>query len=293
MNDAERRASFKRMLQPGAGVLLPGVGNALSARIVADLGFAVCYVSGAGVTNWNTGLPDLSFVGLADIAQHVRAIREVFPGPLVCDIDTGFGNPVNVVHTVRTMERAGADCLQMEDQVFPKKCGHFNGKGVIPKNEMVDKVKAFVDARKDPNLLCLARTDAIAVEGFEAALDRANAYREAGADATFVEAPTSLEDMAQIPKRLAWPQILNIVAGGKTPDIENARAREMGFAGIIYANASLQGAVLGMQRSLGHLKKRGSLIGADDLMVHFDERQRVLHKGEYDAYEAKYASKPE
>src|SRR3979490_979989 len=220
MTNRVSRREFRNMLIPGAALLLPGVSNALTARVVADLGFPVAYVTGAGIANTYLGVPDIGLVSLTELADHVAAIREAFPGPLVVDADTGFGNALNMVRTVQLLERAGADALQIEDQVFPKRCGHFAGKHVIPAArvaEMVEKVKAAVDTRRDGDLLIIARTDAIAPEGYEAAIARAVAYREAGADVTFVEAPTSMEEIADIPHRLPWPQLLNIVLGGRTP----------------------------------------------------------------------------
>src|ERR1700687_1389994 len=190
------RREFRNMLTPGAAVLLPGVSNALTARVVADLGFRVAYVTGPRLANMYLGVPDIGLVSVTELADHVAAIREAFPGPLVVDADTGFGNPLNMVRTVELLERAGADALQIEDQVFPKRCGHFAGKQVIPAAEMVEKVKAAVDTRRDRDLLIIARTDAIAPEGYDAAIERAAAYHDAGADVTFVEAPTSMEQIA-------------------------------------------------------------------------------------------------
>jgi 2-methylisocitrate lyase-like PEP mutase family enzyme len=282
---------FRNMLSPGAALLLPGVSNALAARIVADLGFAAAYVTGAGIANTFFGVPDIGLVTVTELAEHVAAIREAFPGPLVVDADTGFGNALNMVRTVALLERAGADALQIEDQVFPKRCGHFAGKHVIPAAEMVEKVKAAVDTRRDRDLLIIARTDAIAPEGFEAALARAAAYHEAGADVTFVEAPTSMEQIADIPRRLPWPQLLNIVIGGRTPELPNEKVKELGYAGVIYANVALQAAVLGMQAALGELRRKGSMGDATRLVADFSERQRLVHKDEFDALERKYAEK--
>jgi 2-methylisocitrate lyase-like PEP mutase family enzyme len=272
-------------------LLLPGVSNALAARVVADQGFAAAYVTGAGIANTFFGVPDIGLVTVTELAEHVAAIREAFPGPLVVDADTGFGNAVNMVRTVALLERAGADALQIEDQVFPKRCGHFAGKHVIPAAEMVEKVKAAVDTRRDRDLLIIARTDAIAPEGFEAALARAAAYHEAGADVTFVEAPTSMEQIADIPRRLPWPQLLNIVIGGRTPELPNEKVKELGYGGVIYANVALQAAVLGMQAALGELRRKGYMGDAARLVADFSERQRLVHKDEFDALERKYAEK--
>jgi 2-methylisocitrate lyase-like PEP mutase family enzyme len=285
------RRELRDMLVPGAALLLPGVANALAARVVADQGFAAAYVTGAGIANTFFGVPDIGLVTVSELAAHVAAIREAFAGPLVVDADTGFGNAVNVVRTMQLLERAGADALQIEDQVFPKRCGHFAGKEVIPAAEMVAKIKAAVDTRHDPDLLIIARTDAIAPEGFAAALERAAAYREAGADVTFVEAPTSMEEIAEIPRHLPWPQLINIVIGGRTPELPNAKLKELGYAGVIYANLALQSALKGMLAALGELRRRGHIGDALNLITDFSERQRLVHKDEFDALERKYVTK--
>ena len=284
------RGEFHTMLSPGAALLLPGVANALAARIVADQGFTAAYVTGAGIANTFLGVPDIGLVTVTELAQHVAAIRAAFPGPLVVDADTGFGNPLNMVRTVELLERAGADALQIEDQVFPKRCGHFAGKEVIPAAEMVAKVKAAVDTRRDRDLLIIARTDAIAPEGFEAAIERAAAYRDAGADVTFVEAPTTMEQIADIPRRLPWPQLANIVLGGRTPELPNEKLKELGYAGVIYANVALQAAVKGMQAALGELRRKGHMGEAIGMVADFAERQRLVQKDDYDALERKYVT---
>jgi 2-methylisocitrate lyase-like PEP mutase family enzyme len=285
------RRELRNMLVPGAALLLPGVANALAARVVADQGFAAAYVTGAGIANTFLGVPDIGLVTVSELARHVAAIREAFAGPLVVDADTGFGNAINVVRTVQLLERAGADALQLEDQVFPKRCGHFAGKEVIPATDMVAKIKAAVDTRRDADLVIIARTDAIEPEGYAAAIERAAAYHEAGADVTFVEAPTSLEEIADIPRQLPWPQLINIVIGGRTPELPNAKLKELGYAGVIYANVALQSALKGMQAALGELRRRGHLGEATNLVMDFSERQRLVHKDEFDALERKYAAK--
>jgi len=291
MPDRAPRRQLRDMLRPGAALLLPGVSNALAARVVADLGFPAAYVTGAGIANTYLGVPDNGLVTLSELADHVTAIRDVFEGPLVVDADTGFGNALNMVRTVQRLERAGADALQIEDQVFPKRCGHFSGKEVIPAAEMVAKIKAAVDARRDGDLLVIARTDAIAPEGFEAAIARASAYREAGADVTFVEAPTSMDEIADIPRRLPWPQLMNIVLGGRTPELPNEQLKALGYAGVIYANVALQAAVLGMQTALGELRRHGHMGDAIKLVADFAERQRLVHKDAFDALERKYSAR--
>jgi 2-methylisocitrate lyase-like PEP mutase family enzyme len=288
MTARSTRSEFRRLLTPGAAVVLPGVSNALAARVVADLGFPAAYVTGAGIANTFLGIPDNGLVTLTELADHVAAIRGVFPGPLMVDADTGFGNAVNMVRTIKLLERAGADAIQIEDQVFPKRCGHFDGKAVIPTAEMVAKIKAAVDARSDPDLLIVARTDAIATDGFTAAIERAAAYREAGADVGFVEAPQTPDQIAEIPRLLPWPQIINIVLGGRTPELPNDKLGALGFAAVLYANVALQSALRGMQEALSVLRKQGRMGDAVKLAVDFAERQRLVGKAEFDALERKY-----
>jgi 2-methylisocitrate lyase-like PEP mutase family enzyme len=281
------RQKFRAMLKPGAALILPGVANALAARVVADSGFRAAYVTGAGIANSFLGIPDNGLVTLSELTDHVTAIREVFSGPLMVDADTGFGNALNMRRTIQVLERAGSDAIQIEDQVFPKRCGHFEGKEVIPSAEMVAKIKAAVDARTDPDLLIVARTDAIAVEGFNAAMDRAHAFREAGADIGFVEAPLNDEQMTAIAK-LHWPQIANIVIGGKTPERSNEEMKKLGFAGILYANTALQAALFGMQRALKHLHENGQMGNSTDMLTGFAERQRLVDIKSFQDMERKY-----
>jgi len=288
MGERAERVRFRELLVPGAAMVLPGVANALAARVVADLGFPAAYVTGAGIANTFLGIPDNGLVTLTELTDHVAAIRAVFPGPLMVDADTGFGNAVNLTRTVKLLERAGADAIQIEDQVFPKRCGHFEGKAVIPKDEMVAKIKAAVDARSDPGLLIVARTDSIATDGFAAAIDRACAYREAGADIGFVEAPQSPDQIADIPRLLPWPQLINIVLGGRTPELPNQKLKELRFAGVLYANVALQAALRGMQEALAVLRRDGRMGDAAALAASFAERQRLVGKGEFDALERKY-----
>jgi len=279
--------ALRTMLREEKGVLLPGVPNALGARIVADLGFRAVYLTGAGLTNMYLGLPDLGFMDLSQVAEHVITIRSVIDLPLIADADTGFGNAINVTHTVRILEQAGASAIQIEDQRSPKRCGHFAGKELIPLAEMLGKIKAAVDSRRQ-NMVVIARTDACAVEGFEAAIERASRFAEVGADVTFVEAPETLEDLKAVPRCLKVPQMLNLVLGGKTPIIDQAAAREMGFSLVLYANAALQGAVHGMLTTLSALKTNG--IVSEVAVASFAERQRLVDKPAYDAMEMRYAA---
>ncbi|UCU97257.1 isocitrate lyase/PEP mutase family protein [Acidovorax radicis] len=282
------KQQLKALANARRGVLVPGAFNALSARVVADLGFEAIYVTGAGVTNMWFGLPDQAFMGLTDIADHTARIRDAVEVPLIVDADTGFGNALNTYHAVRTLERAGADCIQLEDQVSPKRCGHFNGKEVTSTDEMLGKIKAAVDARRDPDLLIMARTDAAAVHGFEAAVERAQRFAEAGADILFVEAVTSADEIRALPQRLAKPQLMNMVIGGKTPIFSAQELGGLGYGIVLYANAALQGAVAGMQKALTVLRDTQRIDEDPALVAPFAERQRLVRKGEWDALEKKY-----
>jgi 2-methylisocitrate lyase-like PEP mutase family enzyme len=282
------RKQLKSLAQARRGVLVPGAFNALSARVIEDLGFEAIYVTGAGVTNMWFGMPDQGFMGLAEIADHTARIRDAVNLPLIVDADTGFGNALNVHHTVRTLERAGADCIQFEDQVAPKRCGHFSGKEVISTEEAVSKIKAAVDARRDPDLMIMARTDAAATHGFEAAVERAQKFAEAGADILFVEAVTTAEEIRALPQRLATPQLMNMVIGGKTPIFNANELAELGYGIVLYANAALQGAVAGMQKALTVLRDDKEVQESSGLVVPFAERQRLVGKPQWDALEKRY-----
>jgi 2-methylisocitrate lyase-like PEP mutase family enzyme len=283
------RKQLKSLAEARRGLLVPGAFNALSAKVIEDLGFEAIYVTGAGVTNMWFGMPDQGFMGLSEIADHTARIRDAVSVPLIVDADTGFGNALNVHHTVRTLERAGADCIQLEDQVAPKRCGHFSGKEVISTEEAVGKIKAAADARRDPDLMIMARTDAAAVHGFEAAVERAQKFAEAGADILFVEAVTTAEEIRALPLRLAKPQLMNMVIGGRTPIFNANELGELGYGIVLYANAALQGALAGMQKALTVLRDEKEVQEASGLVTPFAERQRLVDKPHWDALEQRYS----
>ena len=283
-----RSRRLRDLLARRAATLIPGAFNALTAKMIADAGFEAVYVTGAGVTNAYLGVPDLGLITLSELADNVARMRDVVDLPIVADADTGFGNAVNLTRTVKVLERAGANGMQLEDQVFPKKCGHFAGKEVIPLAEAVQKVKAATDARSDADFVLVARTDARSVVGFEAAMERAHAFIEAGADVTFVEAPETLDEIRAI-AALPVPQVINMVLGGKTPIVEKADLAAMGYGAVLYANAPLQGAMLAVKRTLEHLHGHGSTTGLEDQLLPFDERQVAVDKAAYDAIEARYS----
>lgn len=282
---------LRQLLGSGTGPLvLPGAPNALTARVIEESGFDAVYVSGAGVSNTYLGMPDLGLLSMSELAAHVAAMADAVSLPLVVDADTGFGNSLNVQRTVRALERAGAAGIQIEDQVSPKKCGHFADKEIVSTEEMTGKIRAAVDARTDEDLVVIARTDARALEGIEAACERAAAFGEAGADVLFVEAPTSREEMAHITRTVPGRHIANMVEGGLTPLLSAGELRDLGFSVALYANAAMRGAVTGMRAVLDHLAKHGDTRNAQELMISWAERQNLVNKPHFDELDRRYAA---
>lgn len=287
---SSRRQAFRQQVATRKALLMPGAFNAMSARVIEDLGFQALYLTGAGVTNMSFGLPDLGFIGLSDMAEHTARVRDAVDLPLLVDADTGFGNALNVHHAVRTLERAGADAIQLEDQVMPKKCGHFAGKQVVSTGEMVGKILAATDARDDPNFLIVARTDAAAVHGIDDAIDRGHRFAEAGADILFLEAIEDLKDIERLPGLFNTPLLINIVIGGKTPVQGRDALERLGYGVVLYANAALQGAVRGMQQALDMLQTNGQMTEDPAIVAPFGERQRLVRKPLYDELDGRYKS---
>jgi 2-methylisocitrate lyase-like PEP mutase family enzyme len=281
-------ARLRAIIHEKRAVIVPGVANALAARVVEDLGFEIVFITGAGVNNTFYGIPDLGFAGLGEIAQHTSAISGSVNLPIIVDGDTGFGNAVNTFHTVKTLERAGANAIQLEDQAMPKRCGHFAGKEIVPVEEMAAKIRAATDARQSQDFLILARTDVLVRDGFEAAVERAQRFIEAGADLTFIEAVEAEKDLRSIPARLSVPQVLNIVVGGKTPVIDHKELSSLGYGMVLYANTALQGAIAGMKDALSVLKTSGRMDESGGKVAPFAERQRLVRKPEFDSLEKKY-----
>ena len=230
-----------RLKAPGL-VVAPGCYDALSALLIERAGFEAAYVSGASIAYTHLGRPDIGLVSLSELTDIVGAIRERVSLPLIVDMDTGFGNALNVQRSVKLLARAGASALQLEDQVTPKRCGHLAGKELVSTEEMSGKIKAALDARPDESVLLIARTDAIAVEGFNAAIDRADAYISAGADVLFIEAPQSAEEIAAIGKRFGGrvPLLANMVEGGKTPLRDAGELEKLGFSIAIFPGGTVR-----------------------------------------------------
>ena len=228
------------LARPGL-VMAPGVSDALMARLVAKHGFEAIYMTGAGTSAVRLGMPDVGLMTLGEMADNAQHIAEASGLPLISDADDGYGGVLNVQRTVRSYERAGVAAIHIEDQQWPKRCGHLSGKTLIPAEEMAAKVRAACDARSDPDFVIIARTDALAVEGFEGALARAKAYEAAGADMIFLEAPRTVEQIAQIPKTLKTPALFNMASSGKTPFLNRTEIERLGFKLAIYPIFTLLG----------------------------------------------------
>jgi len=259
------------LIQARTALPVPGVYDAVSALLVEQAGFKACQISGFGVAAAALGLPDIGILSLRDQINAVQSIANAVDIPVMADGDTGFGNALNTYHTIRFMEAAGAAGINIEDQVFPKRCGHMNDKSVIPAEEMVQKIRAAVAARRDPHFVINARTDALATDGVEAAIARANTYLEAGATLIFVEAPGTREEIAAIVQRVRGPVSINMVGapGGKTPSINLADLRQMGVARVSYPGITLSSAGAAMRRALQALAADGDLLAVEQELMSF------------------------
>ena len=241
-------------------ILAPGIYDALTALVAAEAGFETLYLSGAAIAYTRLGRPDIGLVSMSEVAEVIALVRERVPTPLVVDADTGYGNALNVGRTVKAFERAGASAIQIEDQTFPKRCGHLRDKSVVPAAEMVGKIRAAVDARRSPETLIVARTDAVAVEGTERALERARLYAEAGADLLFVEAPRSRDDLAAIAGALAGgpPLVANMVEGGDTPILSADELGALGFRLVIFPGGIVRALARTARDYYGSLRQAGT-----------------------------------
>lgn len=277
---------------PGA-VLAPGVYDALSALLAEQAGFQALYLSGASISYTQLGRPDVGLATASQVLDVVARVRDRVAAPLIVDIDTGFGNALNVRQTVRQFERAGASALQLEDQTAPKRCGHLAGKDLISAEDMAGKVKAAVDARASAETLIIARTDAIAVEGFDAALERAALYLDAGADILFIEAPQSLEQMERMCRAFApAPMLANMVEGGKTPIRTKDELAAMGFKLVITPGALVRAFTFMAQAFLRQLKADGTTAFNRERMLDFAEINALLGLPELIAEGALYERRP-
>ncbi|WP_206811542.1 isocitrate lyase/PEP mutase family protein [Paradesulfitobacterium ferrireducens] len=278
---------LRQLLLAGELIVAPGAADALVARIIEQAGFPALYLTGAGVAYTTVG-PDLGLLGMSEMVNRLEYICEAVRVPVIADGDTGYGNALNVIRTVKAYEKAGAAAIQLEDQVMPKKCGHLAGKQLIEASEMVHKIKAAVDARLDSDFVIVARTDARAVLGLNAAIERAQLYLEAGADVIFVEAPESIEEMKEINCRLNAPTLANMVEGGKTPLLPNQKLKEIGYNIVIYPNSAIRVMTKAVSRLMDALKESGTTQGQLDQMFLFNQVNNIIGLDRWKELEKKY-----
>ncbi len=283
----EPRAQLRKHLSGDGYLVVPGAFDALTARLVEIAGFEALYLTGGGFSRAN-GYPDMGLMTMLEVTHWVGLVCDAVDIPVIADADSGYGNAVNVVRTVREFERTGVSGIHIEDQVAPKKCGHYEGKEIVPPGEMAGKIKAAVDARKDDRLVVIARTDAIAVEGFDAAIDRMNLYIEAGADVGFVEAPRDRGQLGSIPSRIAAPALVNVFKGGKTPVLPRAEFAEMGYRIGIYPNQTHRAAIFAAQEVLRVLREDGDTERYEDRMASWMDRETAVNTEWWRAREAEY-----
>jgi 2-methylisocitrate lyase-like PEP mutase family enzyme len=283
-----RRAAIRDLVASDT-ILMPGVYDALTARIAARVGFDIVFISGYSVSAARLGQPDFGFLTGSEMAEAARAVCRVSQAPVIVDADTGYGNPLNVMRTVRDLQDAGAAGMFLEDQVWPKKCGHMAGKRVVETEEHVAKLRAAVDARGERDLFIVARTDARQPLGLEPAIARCLAYKEAGADALFVEAPQSSEELERIAEALPGPLVANMIERGVTPHLSRSELRDLGFALIVCPLAGLFAAAQAVQDVLVELRDRETTAGVVDRMLAFDEFNALVETEARYADEARYA----
>ena len=278
---------LRELLRARDVVVAPGVWDGLSARLVARAGFPAAYATGGGIAR-SMGYPDLGLLSLSEIAARLANIVEHAGVPVIADADTGYGNALNAQRAVREFERAGVAALHLEDQTFPKRCGHYDDKSVVPAVEMAQKLRAARDAMTDSDIVLIARTDALAVEGLDAAVERAHAYAAAGADVIFIEAPVSMEQIEAIARRVSQPKLINMFQGGKTPLVPVARLKDLGYQIVIIPSDLQRAAIRAMDDVLAAIARDGSSAALAERMASFTEREAVVDTAGYLARDAKY-----
>lgn len=280
---------LRELLKKPALLKAPGVVDAIGARLVAKAGFDAIYMTGAGTAASRLGWPDVGLLTMSEMVDNAQRIAEASGLPLIADADTGYGGPLNVRRTIQNYERAGVAAVHIEDQQWPKRCGHLEGKTLISADQMAANIRAACDARVDADFMIIARTDAIAVEGFERALERAKIYEEAGADMVFVEAPRTMEQLNAIPAALSVPALFNMAASGKTPFLSANEIQKLGFKLVIYPNFVLLSAIPVMQRVLQELHAGGSIKDLVSQATSFTDFFDLLGMDEVKALEARYS----
>jgi len=284
-------ATLREFLKGPEILIAPGAHNAFTARIIEQAGFRAVYMTGSGAAMDLLAMPDLGFLTMSEMVAHARNIVQATKLPVIADADTGYGNALNVKRTVREYEAAGVAALHIEDQVAPKRCGHFAGKEVISREEMIGKIKAALDVRRDQNLMIIARTDARAVLGLNEAIERGVAYSEAGADMIFVDAPESKEELHLIARSIPAPLMANMSEGGKTPLLRAEELQDLGYQLVIYPRSAAGAAAKAIQELMAILKRDGTTESYLDRIISFEGRNRITGLAHYQELEKKYLGK--
>lgn len=283
-----KTTALRKLIETGKTYLIPGVYDGLSARIAQAAGADLLYATGGGIAR-STGIPDMGLFNPVQIVERLEQIVDSVDVPVIADFDTGYGNALNALHTLKGFERAGVAGFHIEDQVFPKRCGHMEGKAVVPAAELASKIRAIKDNAADDDLIVIARTDSVAVEGFDAALDRMHLYMEAGADVAFIEAPTTVEQIERISTEFSQPKLLNMFWSGKTPVLQRAKLEELGI-NLVIAPGDLQRAAMhAMRQAADAILRDGHTESLSDVMATFDDREVAINSAKYMALDEKYA----
>ena len=282
------RQTLKQLLKRNKLLVAPGCFDGLSARLVQEAGFEAAYLSGGAVAR-SMGIPDIGLVTMSESIDRAVQVVAAINIPVIADADTGYGNAVNLVRSVREFERAGVAAIHIEDQITPKRCGHLDGKEVISLSEMAKKLEAALATRPDPDFCIIARTDARGVNGFDDAVKRANAFAQVGVDAIFFEAPQSEEELAEIPQRVPdIPLLVNVFKGGKTPMLPMERLEQMGYRIAIYPSETQRAAIHAMRAALSTLKREGTTESIDAMLTTFKERDKVVGLDDWNKIERDY-----
>jgi 2-methylisocitrate lyase-like PEP mutase family enzyme len=282
------RQVLKQFFKRDRLLVAPGCFDGLSARLVEEAGFEAAYLSGGALAR-SMGIPDIGLVTMSEVIERAAQVVAAVKIPIIADADTGYGNAVNLVRTIREFERTGVAAIHIEDQITPKRCGHLDGKEVIPLAEMENKLQAALASRNDPDFLIIARTDARGVHGFDDAISRGRAFAKLGVDAIFVEAPQSEAELEEIPRALPdVPLLVNVFKGGKTPMLPVERLQQMGYRIAIYPSETQRAAIHAMRQALGLLKREGTTEKMDDALTTFKERDKVVGLDEWQRLEKQY-----
>jgi carboxyvinyl-carboxyphosphonate phosphorylmutase len=288
--ESNRIGTLKKLLMKGDIVVAPGAYDALSAILIEKAGFPVVYITGAGIAAHRLGVPDIGLTTMSEVLDSARYIVNATKIPVICDVDNGYGNALNLIRAVKEFENIGIAAIQVEDQLSPKKCGHLEGKQIIPKGEMIKKIEACINVRRSNDFLIIARTDAIAVSGFEDAIDRGKAYVQAGADILFVEAPRSIDELKKISDLFSnVPLLANMVPkGGKTPSLSVPDLQKLGYRLVIFPGVPWAAEVMAMQRALRHLHEKGSVDELAKEMISFQDTFETVNLSYFKELEKKY-----